>query len=401
MTFQTAANVKVVVNRETAIGVEATATGASVMRIISSPGLELKRAVIQSQEKQASGLTPMGRLGNKSVGGDYSAEFSIGGVTDILMEAIMRSPWAAAVPITFASVTSITIGTNCVIANGGDWVGAQGVRIGDVFTLSNQGTPANNNVNCPVVAVSTLTITTIPNLLTIDATPDATGTLTVLKKVISPVIPTRYSHTIEEYNTDIDLSEVFLGCRLTQVKLSFKPGAMATAQYTFMGLDRLNLASGASPYFTTPALTTGIALIADDSSIRYNGAQVATFTGFDLTFQITAKGEPVIGSFVSPDIFDNNLAVSGTITALRQDLSNLTLFDAETEFEVMILLQEPSGTPRGCLNIYLPRVKLSQLAAPVGGGDGAKIETLTLMTGPKVAATGYDAGIAVISSSAP
>lgn len=397
MTLQTAANVQVMVHREVTVGVQATATGATTMRYIESTGLQLKRAEIVSQEKRADGNTNMGRLGGKSVDGDFMTELSIGGALDILIEAVMRSTWTPAVPITFASMTSITTTTNQVIALGGDWVGAQGVRVGDIFTLSNHSSPGNNGVNFPVLAVTSLTIVTSPAALTSNAVADATGTLTILKRVVSAAVPTRYSHTVEQFDADITKSEVFLGCRCIGVKLSFKPGAMATAQFTFMGLDRV---TANAQYFTSPAITTGIALIADDSAIRYNGAQVATFTGFDLDFQITAKGEPVIGSFVSPDVFDNNCAVTGTITALRSDFSNLTLYDAETEFEVSIKLEEPSGSPKGCFAIFIPRTKISQLSAPVGGGDGAKIETLTLMTGPKVAATGYDGTIAVISSSA-
>lgn len=397
--FQTAANVRVVVNREDEVGVKATATGATVMRYISSQGLELKRANIQSQEKRPDGLTPMGRLGGKSVTGDFMSELSMGGVLDILLEAVMRSTWTPAVHIAFASVTSISTSTNAVMASGGDWINTQGVRVGDIFTLSNHSSPENNNINLPVVAVTTLTIITSPGALVSNAVVDATGTLTILKKVVTADVPTRFSHTIEQHDTDLNNSEIFLGNRCIGVKLSFKPGAMATAQFTFLGLDREVLVSNS--YFTTPAVTTGIALIADDSGIRYDGAQIATFTGFDLNFQITAKGEPVIGSFVSPDVFDNNCMVDGTITALRSDFSNLTLFDSETEFEVSIMLQEPNGAPKGVLAFFLPRVKIGGVAAPVGGGDGAKVETLTLMTGPKVAAAGYDGTIAVISSSAP
>ena len=103
---------------------------------------------------------------------------------------------------------------------------------------------------------------------------------------------------------------------------------------------------------------------------------------------------------MTPDIFDNDCMVSGQVTGLREDFANLTLYDAETEFEISILLEEPSGTPKECLSIFLPRVKISALSAPAGGGDGAKVETLSLMVGPKAAATGYDGTIAMISSSA-
>ena len=52
-------------------------------------------------------------------------------------------------------------------------------------------------------------------------------------------------------------------------------------------------------------LLADLGLIADDSVIRFNGSAVSNFTGFDLDFQITANGQPLIGNTVSPDIFDN------------------------------------------------------------------------------------------------
>lgn len=401
--YQNDSNILVAIKRETTVGVAATTAGATEVRVIQSAGLELARAQIQSTEKRNDMTTPMGRLGGHSVGGSFTGEITIGGATDIGLEAIMRAVWVPAKAIPFASMTTVALGTNTVTASGGDWLVTQGVRVGDIFTFASTTVVADNGVNARVVSVTTLTITTTPAAFT-TLVATATGTMTLLKKLSTATTPQRYSHTIEQYDQDVDLSELFLGCRLTGMKLSFKPGAMATVQYTYMALDRTQLTTGTSPWFTTPALTTGLALIADDSAIRYNGNNVATFTGFDLDFTIAAKGEPVIGSFVSPDVFDNDLVITGTITALRSDFSNLVLFDGETEFEVGILLQEPNtGPPKNCVSVFLPRVKISKLSAPVGGGDGAKIETLTLMVGPKVASTttGYDGTVATIHSSAP
>jgi hypothetical protein len=227
-----------------------------------------------------------------------------------------------------------------------------------------------------------------------------TGTLTRLKKLVSGTAPVRTSYTVQQYDTDIDLAELFLGVRFVGLKLSAKPNQMATLEWTAMGMDRTVLATGTSPWFTSPALTTGIGMIADDSSIYKDGVAVATFTGIDLNFEIAAKGEPVIGSFVTPDIFDNDLTVSGSITGLRSDFANLTAFDAETEFQLTVLFEELMTAPVNCLSVYLPRVKFSSLSAQLGGGDGAKIETLNLMIGPKVAATGFDGTIASFCSSA-
>lgn len=399
MTYQSAANILVAIKAETTTGVAvATVTGAQQLRINDSPGLKLNRAVVKSNEKRADGLRTMGRLGYKSDDGSFNCELSPGGATDVLLEAIMRGTWATTTSVTFATMTSITVGTNEVVANAGDWVGDQGIRVGDVFRLSNH-IAANDDNNNLVTAITSLTISVATNSFTADASAATTGTLTVLRKLINPATPTKRTFNVEQYDKDIDLSELFLGCKLVGFNLSCQPGEMVQVQYTWLGLDRTALATGTSPFFTSPNLTTSLGMIADDSAIRFNGALVTDFTGFDLNFQITAAGKPVIGSLTSPDIFDNDMDVTGTISGLRQDFSNITLYDAGTEFEMSILLEENESEPKSCLGIFIPRAMFQSLSAPAGGGDGAKVETKELMIGPKVAATGYDATVAVFSSS--
>jgi hypothetical protein len=399
MAYQTGANVLIAIKRETTTGTAATAASAAVVRYIDSPGLGLRRGTIRSGEKRADANQAMGRLGNKSVEGTINAEATVGGATDILLEALMRSTWATTVVVGFATMTTVAIGTNTVTAAGGDWVGGQGLRVGDIFTLSGTTVAGNNNLRTPIVSISS-TVITVPTgtFTTLAAT--ATGTLTRLRKLVNGATPTRYSHTIEQYDRDIDLSELFLGCRLTGVRLSLRPNQPVQLAYSFLGMDRTVLTTGTSPWFSSPSETTGLALVADDSSIYKDGVAVATFTGLDLDFQIAARGEPVIGSLVTPDIFDNDLGVTGSITGLRSDFANLTAYDAETEFAIQVVLKEPGTDPDPCLGLFLPRVKISDLSAPVGGGDGAKIETLQLMIGPKVAATGYDGTVAAWFTSA-
>lgn len=399
MAFQTAANVLVALKRETVTGVAATAAGATQVRITDSPGLELKRSPIQSEEKRSDALNSMGRLGGKMVDGSYNMEITSGGAFDILLEALMRSTFATATVVTWASVTTVALNTNTVTAGAAaDWF-AQGFRTGDIFTITGTTVSANNNLRVPILSMTTTVLTVPPaTFTTLAAT--VTGTITRLKKVINGATPVNYSHTVEQYDKDIDLTELFLGVRVVSLKLSAKPNQMATAEWTLMGMDRTALATGTSPWFSSPTLTTGIGMIADDSAIFKDGVAVTSFTGIDLTFEIQAKGEPVIGSFVTPDIFLNDMNVSGSITGLRQDFANITSFDAETEFQLLVLFKELMTAPVNCLSVYLPRLKFSALSAPFGGGDGAKIETLTLMVGPKAAATGFDATVASFCSSA-
>jgi hypothetical protein len=400
-TYQTGANVLVAIKEETTIGTAATATGATRIRFIGSSGLELKRSNILSQEKTPAALTPMARLGSKMVDGSYDTELSVGGAMTLLTEGIMRAAYSTAVVVGFASVTTVAIGTNTVTAAAGDWVGGQGLRVGDIFTISGSSVAGNNDLRVPIVAIASLTIT-VPagTFTTLAAT--ATGTITRLRKVINGTSPTRKSYTVEQYDGDTDYSELFLGNRVTGLKWSIKPNAMVTVTPTFMGLDRTILDTSTSPWFTSPTLSTSIPLVSEDMGIYKSGVLVATFTSADLDMTIAAKHEPVIGSQVSPDVFDNDMVLSGTISGLRSDFANLTAFDAETEFDLQFLFKAPTsnGTPVSCLGLYVGRVKFGSITAAVGGGDGAKIETKTILTGPKTAATGYDGTLVTISQSA-
>ena len=401
-TYQTAADVDVVIATETTAGT-AAATGATAypVRLIGSAGAELKRAIIRSMEKRDDAFQAMGRLGVKAVDATYDVEITPGGTNDVLIEALSRSAWTTANAIGFATMTTIAIGTNTLTAAGGDFVGSQGLRVGDIFTLSGTTVAGNNGTRNIITAIGSLTIvTTTGAFTTLAAT--ATGTLTAARKLVSGTTPTRRSFSIEQYDESIDYSELFLGMRVVGLDLSFRPGQMAKLKYTLQGMNRTALATGTSPYFTAvSAVTTTVALVADDSTIRFNGAPIVKFTGLDLSFKISSKVEQTIGSTTPADVFDNDCEITGSVTSLREDFSNLTLFDAETEFEVSLVLRAPTGSPPDFFSVFLPRVKIQSLNAPVGGDDGAKIETLGLMIGPKVAATGYNGTPFMICTSGP
>jgi hypothetical protein len=398
---QTAANVKVVIAPESAAGTAAVtgATTARVIRITDSPGLELRRALVESNEKRDDGNRAMARLGGKMVDGSYNLELSVGGALTLLTKGIMRSAYATSVAIGFATMTTVTFGTNQVVAAAGDWVGGQGLRVGDIFTVTGSSVSGNNDLRTPIVAISSLTITVPAGTFTTLAAA-ATGTITRVRKLVNATTPTRKSWTVEQYDEDNDLSELFLGCRLAGFSLSLRPGQHVQCVARFVGMDRTVLATGTSPWFTAaPAVTTGLSLVADDSGIYKSGTAITDYTSLDLDFSINTSAVNVIGAVVPAEVFDNELSVTGTITGLRSDFAYLSLFDAETEFDILSLLTEPTSAPKPCFAFYLPRVKLGAVQAPVGGGDGGKMETRSLVIGPKTAATGYDATVAVWSQS--
>lgn len=201
------------------------------------------------------------------------------------------------------------------------------------------------------------------------------GVGTQVAEIATPAVPIFRSYTIDQYDIDNDQSEQFVGCRVVQADFSFQPDEMAGVVWTFQGQDRHELATGDSPYFTAPALTAGIPLIADDAVISYKGSPVTTITGLNISVVVEAAPQPVIGSVLTPDIYMNMIRVSGDVTAIREDLLAATDFDAETEFEIKIVLQDPPAAPKLIFAIVLPRVKLIDIDTPYSGGDAAKLET--------------------------
>lgn len=403
MPSQSRNNVVVAFKVEATYNTAPGATGATQLRLTPSPGLSLQRANVLSNEIRSDGLTTMGRLGSRQASGSYSGE-AIVGAYDTIWEALMRCTLSAATTITeaSASLASISVPTVSTIqattTSAGGFVSA-GLRVGDVFRLTSFATTANNNINLEVLAVTTHTLTVVGSPLTVDTNPDTSFTITRLKKAVNPTVPVKRTFYLDEYSTDIDVSEVFGGCKWTSFRVTGAPDGMATVEFGILGASQAVLAAGASPYYTSPTLNTGTPLVFADAQLCYNGTVLANVTAFELNYAINAATQPVIGTTVSPDIFDNQASLSGSISLIRQDLANVSLFLAETELELHVLLVEPESEPKDCLKFYIPRVKLMGVDAPIGG-DGAMVETIQFTTGKKEAATGYDATLLTISSSA-
>lgn len=398
---QTAANILVALKRQPTLGTPPGDTGGVRLRITDSPGLVGQFHTAQSQEKRADGLTTRPRQGTKFCDGSYNFDLSAGGGHDVFLEALMRSTFSAAATRTYdnsAGLTSLEITQTNEITQVGSTTLVGVIFVGDIIYLTNMSTAANNNINLLVTGVTATVVTVAGTPLTVQAA-DIACEMIRRKRVHTATTPTRVAHYIEQYDQDIDLSQVFDHVRVTGMRLSFRPDEPITGSWNLMGADWSDLATGTSPYYTSPTLTSTEVLVTGDGVLVYDGAVVATFTGLDFDIQIATSVQGVIGSRVPADVFDNSMRVTGTLTGLRSDFGNLTKFANETAFELWFLAEEPTGTPPEFVSVFWPSVTIREASAPVGGGDGAKIETLNFSVDPIVASTGYAAGIGTISSS--
>lgn len=399
MAYQTGRNILVVAKVESTFNTPPSAASADKFRPNGSGGLKLARAEIAPNEIRSDGMTSMPRLGSKSVAGSYSGDLSLG-TFDKLIEAGMRGTIQAAVTVTQATagLTSITTTANAIVASAGSWITA-GFRVGDVIRMTGHSTAANNNRNLRVTSVAALTLG-IAETLIVDAVADTTFSIIIAKKITQPTVPVRRSFTFEEYEQDVDLSEQYTGCRISSIKVTGQPDGMCIIEFGIVGADLVALTTGTSPFYTSPTAYTSIALTLADATIRFGGVDVAVLTSFEFTFDLTAKGLPVIGSLVTPDIFENPAVLKGSVSMPRSDFTNLTRFTAETELELHVLAVEPESEPKDFCSWFLPRIKLTGVDKAIGA-DGAMIETLPFTGGPKENTTGYDTTMLAFATSAP
>lgn len=399
MPLQSAKNVTVAFKVESAYNTPPGATDAEFLRFTPSPGLTLTSATIRSNEQRADALQTMGRNGSQQVTGTYTGECSVGS-HDTLYEAVMRANWSAALVIdetTVGGPTEITTEANKIVGNAGSWIDV-GLRVGDVIRLTNHATAANNDRNLRIKAISALEIEVFETL-TVNGVADTSFTITRGKKLSNPAAPVKRTFRVEQRNVDIDGSQIFGGVRWTGMKITGTPDGMAVIEFTALGASMATATGSASPYFTNPTVYNSVPLVFADAKINVGGSDIAVATAFELTYAINAATQPVVGSKVSPDVFDNDVTLNGTFSMIREDFDNVTSFVNEVEFELHVLLTEPEGEPKDYLSFYVPRCKYTDASAPLGG-DGAMIENLPFQTGAQTAQPGRDATMLTICTSA-
>ncbi len=378
MAYQSQFNAYVASKVQSGLGTQASGSGATVVRIAGGPGGRLTKATTESNEVRQDGQRSRGRHGTQKASGSYTTQLSIDEGEDIL-EAVTRGTYSAAdlaITEATASLTSITTTTNTIVSGGGSWVTA-GVRVGEVWRLTGHITTANNGINLVVTGVTASTITVAGTPLTLNATPDTAFTLTRTgRKLILPasgaLVP-RY-FTIEEYEVDIDSSELFTDCVWGMVKYSMTPNGIVMVDRSWTGTGKFETkTSGSAPFFTSPTTSTGVPLSVADASLYVNGAAVVDLTSFDVTLDIKPQSPDTFGSSAAryaPDVFTGQAAVSLNFSMLRKDVTAVTDFNAETQYSLIALMVENEAEPKDFNLIYIPNFTLGGVDKSALSKDG-------------------------------
>jgi len=395
MVHQTGRQIEVAYKVESAYGALAGASGAKVFRP-NSGNLSMSIEPIGSNENRRDGMKTRGRHGTRNVTGQYTGDLSVGSYDDWI-EAVFRGTFSTALELDEGDFTSITTTANTIVLASGSPI-SLGLRVGDIIRLSDHATAANNDRNLRITALDSTTIT-VAETITLNNTPDTDVTITRPKKVIQGV--TSRSFTVEEREIDIDSSEVFTGVRVGQMQLQMQPNGMATLSFSLVGQD-MQVKSGAdSPYFTTPSETTTIGLTSVEAKIRIGSEDVVDITSLDLTLNLNAAGQPVVGSNLTPDVFTNLADVQGSITALKRDAARTQQYLDEDGLSLYLLFEEKveSGTPGFCA-FCIPNLTLASATKSDLGTDGARTQSFSLLVGKDMRGGAYDPTMLTFQTSA-
>ena len=171
--------------------------------------------------------------------------------------------------------------------------------------------------------------------------------------------------SLEDYAADIDQARLFSGMSVSTMGVSLAPNQMVTTTFGMVGKDMTisatektqDAASGAAPFDA----------YSGDISIGNVGAgsAVAIVTGLDFTLTNSFAPTFVIGDDSAPSLEYGRAEVEGTLTAYFEDASLINRFLNETETEIEVSVDDPTGS--NTYTFLFPKVKINSADVGVDG----------------------------------
>lgn len=177
--------------------------------------------------------------------------------------------------------------------------------------------------------------------------------------------------SIEDYAADIDQARLFTGCTVSTMGLSIAPNQMVTTTFGVVGKDMTigatektqDAASGNAP-FDAYSGAVAIGNVGASSS-------VAIVTGIDFTLNNSFAPTFVVGDDSAPCLEVGRAEIEGTITAYFEDAALINRFLNETETELSVSVDDPTGS--NAYTFLFPRIKINSADVPVDGPNSRVI----------------------------
>ena len=352
---------------ETTYGVlpAANTASAQLMRRVTS-AFNLKKDVYESNEINSTFQTVDLRVGTRSADGSIAGELSPGTYSK-QFEAVLAKDFVAPAAITGLSITIAANGTLWNITrSAGSWV-TDGVLVGSVVRFTGGTLQAANTANNALIVALTTTVLTIKVLsatnFVAEGTAVASVTMTVAGKQtqIPSTGHTDKSFAVEEWYSDISVSETFTGVKFGSANVSLPATGLVTVDFSAMGrnLERVDTTA----YFTAPTAptTTGL-LTAVNGALVVNGVPIAIVTSASINTERTLEAAMAVGNLFSTEVFTGKIKVSGSLSVYFQDSTFSNYFANETPVSLVIALTTGTAKNGDVLSFCLPKIKITDFS---------------------------------------
>ena len=171
--------------------------------------------------------------------------------------------------------------------------------------------------------------------------------------------------SIEDYAADIDQARLFTGLSVSTMAISLAPNQMVTTTFGMVGKDMT--VSATQKTQTAAANNAPFDAYSGDIAIGNVGSSsaVAIVTGLDFTLNNSFAPTFVIGDSAAPSLEYGRAEIEGTITAYFEDSALINRFLNETETELEVSVNDPTGT--NAYTFLFPRIKINSADVPVDG----------------------------------
>ena len=187
--------------------------------------------------------------------------------------------------------------------------------------------------------------------------------------------------SIEDAAQDISQYRLFTGMAVSNMSVSIAPNQMVTTTFSMVGKDMTISGSGKTVTDATIAQPfdsySGDVAIGDVAS----SSVIAIVTSLEFSIDNAQAPTFVVGDDSAPQLETGMATVEGTLTAYFEDAALINRFIDETESELTVSVDDPTGA--NSYTFAFPKIKVNGADVPVDG------QTSRIITLPFVAL--YDA----------
>lgn len=351
------------VGEEATFGTIADNGDGRILRRVNG-ALQLTADPIRSQEIVPSQQVQDADTGVERAVGSLSGQLSCK-TFDWAMEAVTRNRFtASAATGTLTNVTAAAGPPGTFTRAAGSFID-DGFKVGDVvrWTGWTSGGAGNNSRNYRIQDLTDLVMTASGQgneAVAARVSGDSVTCALVGKKTWIPESGHELlSFSFEQWFPDGDpdpISERFTGVRVSGLRINAAATGYIGVEIPLIGQAQ---SDGTTQYFQNPqGVTSTRSLKAVGGKVRFNGKDVSTVTGVQLSIASQMEGNPVMGTNTVPDIFPGVLIADGQLAVYVKDQIIQQAFRNGTEVDLHLYFTESGSLNSHFLAIVMNRVRL-------------------------------------------